>query len=147
MFNWVRALSSYSWWTIRLGSERRDKGVEGGRGIFKVVATRGLIRDLGREGRGWEGRQRNGRKTGESSKSVMTGSHTRGYQPLPRDPPATSSNTAKLGKGSESCDGRQRQRTRQQRRALAVFVARLLAVSPALCDSLFVRLPVLICFG
>jgi len=43
VFNWVWALSSYSWGTIRRArAGRRDKGAKGGiRVVFKLVATAG----------------------------------------------------------------------------------------------------------
>ena len=82
MFNWVRALSSYSWETIgRPRSERRDKGVKGSaRVVFKLIVS--AERDarpqeegarMGGGDKGAEGKMR------ETTKSDISGSHTRGY--------------------------------------------------------------------
>ena len=80
----------------------------------------------------------------------MAGSHTRGYQPLPRDPQAANPNWPnweRRARVSETCDWPSAGEDGQGRRALAVFVARLLAVASALRDLVLVRLPVLVCLG
>lgn len=69
---------------------------------FKLVTTTRADRRLGRTGRAGEGGDKGvGGKQAEISKSVKTDSHTRGYQPLPRDRRLAT----KLGKEESEFEG------------------------------------------